>query len=91
MESCVGPLRTTFTCKHSSRVFFFSLKRWTFFISPARPAIYDLAALKAALDNGILVAAADALTREVPLGDEVRDDALGGALGDADFGGHIAG
>ena len=39
--------------------FFFSLKKGSFFVSVARPKVYDISALKDALDKGILANAAD--------------------------------
>lgn len=42
-----------------NKKFFSSLKRGSFFVSAARPQIYDLRALKEALNKGILVGVAD--------------------------------
>lgn len=41
------------------REFFQSMKRGTFFVSASRSQIYDMQALKEALDNGTLIGAAD--------------------------------
>lgn len=57
VANCLSANNTT--TELLDRKFFFSLKKGSFFISIARSHTYDISALKDALDQNILVAAAD--------------------------------
>ncbi|MGV8162213.1 MAG: NAD(P)-dependent oxidoreductase [Candidatus Nanoarchaeia archaeon] len=67
---CVNPS----TIGLLDRTFFFSLKKGSFFISAAKHQIYDVDALKASIDEGILMGAADDAA-----------DAVGGDINDSEY------